>query len=687
METPIKISDASPEPPVRGESLLRKLEEVFLWADRSIERWIPAQYNPLAQTGALANVSFLIALVTGVLLLFWYVPSVHRAWGSLEDMGFLGETARSLHRYSSDATIFFVLVHWLRMTFARRFAGARWIAWVTGIVLVGLLWLVGWLGYWLVWDVRAETLARASARVVEVLPVFTEPLSRSFLLDEMVSTGLFFLVFFLHMLLPLAMGVALWMHISRVSRARFLTSGVMTAWLFVALFIVSLVFPATSAEQAQIGAQSGAFTTDWWYLLPLALTERLSGGALVAVGLGVTAIVTAVPWWMTREKPQKAVVDLARCNGCTQCVQDCPYNAIVMVPRTDGHPRREIQAEVDPDKCVGCGICAGSCNPGGVGLPQLPVQDERRRFDRWIDEMIEADEKPCLAFLCSNSAAADISVGPDGRSAELPGYRVFPVPCAGWVQAMTIERAIRRGAECILIAGCSSSDPPYREGVKWTRRRLAGEREPELRHEKVDTSGVRFVQYNRTQKREFLATAAEHRRENLSSPDRPYTRTGIFVAAVLTSIALAAVIVGFSDTPSLIPTRDAAELVVSVKHRPEAVENCRELTADEKKNTMKHMQTPEICERKRPDVEVEVEVDGDVHEMVLPARGLSSDGPGIGTQSFAVEPGTHEVNLRVGHVGIDEWPHSQRFDFDFEQGTRRVVVFDTREGFRTNAGD
>ena len=110
-----------------------------------------------------------------------------------------------------------------------RVTGARWVAWVTGLALLGLLWVVGWLGYWLVWDQRAQQVALGSARLLDALPIFADPLGRSFLTDRSVNSLLFFVVFFVHMLLPLGMGVALWLHITRLSRPRFLPDRRMTA--------------------------------------------------------------------------------------------------------------------------------------------------------------------------------------------------------------------------------------------------------------------------------------------------------------------------------------------------------------------------------------------------------------------------------------------------------------------------
>jgi hypothetical protein len=47
-----------------------------------------------------------------------------------------------------------------------------------------------------------------------------------------------------------------------------------------------------------------------------------------------------------------AVVDLDKCEGCADCVDSCPTEAIEMV---DG------KAKVDEEVCSDCGACEGVC--------------------------------------------------------------------------------------------------------------------------------------------------------------------------------------------------------------------------------------------------------------------------------------------------------------------------------------
>ena len=69
-----------------------------------------------------------------------------------------------------------------------------------------------------------------------------------------------------------------------------------------------MLFPARMAALGQ------AFTMDWWYLLPLALTDRLGGSALWSLVLVGGAVALGVPWWICRGRAQPAGVSAERCS-------------------------------------------------------------------------------------------------------------------------------------------------------------------------------------------------------------------------------------------------------------------------------------------------------------------------------------------------------------------------------------
>ena len=68
--------------------------------------------------------------------------------------------------------------------------------------------------------------------------------------------------------------------------------------------------------------------------------------------------------------PWQTSVRQPRCHACTQCVQDCPFDAVKMVPRTDGKAAFDSRAWVDPDRCTGCGECVVACPYSAMGYDE-----------------------------------------------------------------------------------------------------------------------------------------------------------------------------------------------------------------------------------------------------------------------------------------------------------------------------
>jgi ferredoxin/coenzyme F420-reducing hydrogenase delta subunit len=682
----IQVEDSPPAP--RAEGLLRRLEDGWLYLDRLVQNFIPPSLNPFGQLGAMANVSLIIAVISGIVLLFWYSPSVHHAYESLEKLktsSWLGQMMRSMHRYSSDGCLFFILLHAARIICQRRFTGPRWLAWTTGLLLLSLLWFIGWTGYWLVWDVRGQHAALGTARFIDRLPIFAEPLSRSFLTNQSVPSLLFFLIFFVHMLAPLAIGVGIWMHLMRVNRSKFLTGRAMTLWLLGSLVALSALLPAFSASPASMTVKAQTFTIDWWYLWPMALTDRLGGGALWGFFLTTGLVTLSVPWWMAKGRHAaawKATVDLPRCMGCTLCAKDCPFNAITMVPRDDGR-KFAFQSYVNPDLCVSCGICTGSCDSQAINLPALNSREVEKELHAWIDAQKARGVKPFVAFCCAESSGAVLRADPEGNSAELPGYRVETVPCAGWVSAVILERALQRGAGGVLVVGCGEGDPVCREGMKWFEQRMEGRREPVFNPGKADPSRVRFVPFDRTRRAGLLQAAREFQQASPPSPAKTTRKLVLQIAAAIALAAgLGAVTFAFSSLPYRTPHSPQPELIVSFNHSGALLE-ARKLTKEELAERLPHMRAQVNVTRKRVPVRLRVQVDGQtVFDQSFQPKGLSHDGPSMAVARLTMSPGPHQVRVELADTADpDQWTKQWSETVEFQESRNRVVLFDAKSGF------
>jgi len=346
--------------------------------------------------------------------------------------------------------------------------------------------ICGWTGYVMVWDVQGEVLAREGARLLDLIPIFSEPISRAFVGERPIPATFFFLNLFLHVTLPIGLGVVLWTHVSRVARAVLLPPRPLM-WSVIGLLVVlALLWPIGMAPPADLARMPGPAAFDFFYAFFLPLTRALAPAAVWAAGSGVALALILVPLWSrprAEARPRPSVVDQRLCTGCEQCYLDCPYEAISMVPRQD--QRDSLVAQVNPSRCVSCGICAGSCAPMGVGPPGRTGRDQLSDVRRLVAEQ-PPGPRQVVVIACSRGA------GGFADRPEWQGTPLLAVSCAGNLHTSVIEYLVRSGAGGVLVAACPPRDCWNREGPKWLEQRMYHDREAELQ-ERVDRRRVRLV--------------------------------------------------------------------------------------------------------------------------------------------------------------------------------------------------
>ncbi len=98
---------------------------------------------------------FLIMILTGVLLMLHYTPSVADAYNSVKDIVHVvpgGRIIRNIHRLASHAMVIVVFLHLLRTFYTGAYLGGRQLNWVFGVVMFVLVLLMSFSGYLLPWD-------------------------------------------------------------------------------------------------------------------------------------------------------------------------------------------------------------------------------------------------------------------------------------------------------------------------------------------------------------------------------------------------------------------------------------------------------------------------------------------------------------------------------------------------------
>ena len=72
----------------------------------------------LGTEAILAAILFGVLIFTGVLLMFYYVPSVERAYTTMKEIQLsvpLGQFTRNMHRWSAHAMVLVVILHMARV--------------------------------------------------------------------------------------------------------------------------------------------------------------------------------------------------------------------------------------------------------------------------------------------------------------------------------------------------------------------------------------------------------------------------------------------------------------------------------------------------------------------------------------------------------------------------------------------
>jgi ferredoxin len=446
-------------------------------------------WNPLHQSGTVAVAMLLVLIGTGLYLLLYYrlgAPAASVA--RLAADPWLGAWMRTLHRYASDLFVVAGALHAMRMFAQARSWGPRTLAWVSGLFLFVVGLVCAWTGYVMAWDTFGERLAREGARLFDVLPIFSEPLSRIFAGDRPVPSAFFFVNLFAHIALPLAMGAGLWLHVSRLVRPAFLPPRRLTWSIIGALTLASILLPAALGPAANPYVLAESTPTDlvaaWW----LPLSEQLPAGVAWGAALAVTLVALFVPRLTRRPREGSwapSHVDTRLCTGCNQCPQDCPWEAISMVKRDDDRPT--LVALVDPARCVSCGICAGSCAPMGVGPPGRTGREQLTALRSGVPPGAGAAARaPIIAVCCAQAPPAHV----DALRAR--GAFVHLVSCVGNLHSSVVELFVRQGAPGVVVCGCPPRDCVGREGPKWLKERFFNDREAELQP-RVDRQRVRLA--------------------------------------------------------------------------------------------------------------------------------------------------------------------------------------------------
>jgi len=280
------------------------LRAAFMRLEGIFNRAFGDRLNPLYHLGPISFYLFWIVSGTGLVLYAFFDTSVSGAYRSVEAITAgawgAGAVVRTLHRHASDAMVLTMLLHLLRYFAFDRLRGFRWFSWVSGVALIWFAYISGINGYMLPWDRLAQFVTQASFEWLDWLPGFGGTLIRNFIHPEQVNDRLFSLLVFIHIGVPLAMLLVMWVHVQRVPKAATVPPRPLAIALTMTLVLLALasmaMAPVASQGPANLRSAPAVLSLDWFLLplFPLIYAWPL-GATWALVGIG-TLVLALLPW-------------------------------------------------------------------------------------------------------------------------------------------------------------------------------------------------------------------------------------------------------------------------------------------------------------------------------------------------------------------------------------------------------
>ena len=186
-------------------------------------------YEPVPRRGAwlytLGSATlFLITLqfLTGILLLFYYVPTTDHAWNSVSYImndAYFGILLRGIHYWSANFLMAVIGLHMARTFFSGSYKSPREINWIVGVILLLLVIGLAFTGYLLRWDQDGFWASVVGIKIGSYSPFVGQYITHFLVGGDVVGPATLSRFFALHVwLLPAAIAPLIGIHLYLLRR-------------------------------------------------------------------------------------------------------------------------------------------------------------------------------------------------------------------------------------------------------------------------------------------------------------------------------------------------------------------------------------------------------------------------------------------------------------------------------------
>lgn len=169
--------------------------------------------------GVISLVLFASLFVSGVYLMFFYVPSPATAYGDIENLQTevaFGQFIRNVHRWSAHLMVLAVAAHMARVFYRGAYKPPREFNWVIGVLLLVLTLLMSFTGYLLPWDQLAYWAITVGSAMAAFAPWVGDQAQQTLIAGDQVGSATLIRFYVLHVaVLPGVMVMLVMFHLWR----------------------------------------------------------------------------------------------------------------------------------------------------------------------------------------------------------------------------------------------------------------------------------------------------------------------------------------------------------------------------------------------------------------------------------------------------------------------------------------
>ncbi|MCA1588193.1 MAG: cytochrome b N-terminal domain-containing protein [Chloroflexi bacterium] len=211
-----------PYPTTSRTRALAVMNNVFLHLHPVRVKRHAVRYTYTFCLGGISFFLFLALTVTGLYLMFFYVPSVSRAYQdilAIEASVAFGTFVRNMHRWAAHLMVLTVFLHMMRVFYHGAYKPPREFNWVIGVLLLFFTLALSFTGYLLPWDQIAFWAITVGSQMATYVPLISSEFEFILLGGIQVGQNTLLRFYVLHVIaLPLVAALLMIVHFWRIRK-------------------------------------------------------------------------------------------------------------------------------------------------------------------------------------------------------------------------------------------------------------------------------------------------------------------------------------------------------------------------------------------------------------------------------------------------------------------------------------